>query len=372
MDVDHALNTKCGGCGDDISSGEIMCCRLCRKSFHLTPCAVQPSMLKDLRLTRQFKESWSCLNCIQAKSRRRGDNSNTPVGRIQAPTLPAPPTRLDCGSPQPAPVPIPEALTSQVASIADHSTTSSNPSTMLILQKLERIEHQLCRLDALSNDVKDVKSELNGVKDSMNFHSDQVANLSRKVESFDNQLKVMSVLKCEVSALKDEVKIIKSDQEIKDQWARRSNIELIGVPEKNSEMLMDIVDRLAKVSNFQLQPYDIDFVTRVASKDSGNGRPKPIIIKMLARHRKDDFLTALRKMKNLSTNHIGYPDQSRRIFANDHLTSANKQLLNRVKILAKDKNYKFVWVKNCMIKVRQNEKSPTQIIYNELDLKKIV
>lgn len=46
-------------------------------------------------------------------------------------------------------------------------------------------------------------------------------------------------------------------------------------------------------------------------------------------------------------------------------------MLNKTKMLAKERSYAFVWVKGCRIFLRKNPTSPVQNIKTEQDLKKI-
>ncbi|CAH2095044.1 unnamed protein product [Euphydryas editha] len=108
----------------------------------------------------------------------------------------------------------------------------------------------------------------------------------------------------------------------------------------------------------------------VASKSQENKKPKPIVVKFLCRWKKDDFLAQVKKLK-LKCSDIGFSSNDNFIYFNDHLTSKNKVLLQSVKKSAKEKGYRYVWVKNCCIMVRRNDTSPVLHIINVNDLKKI-
>lgn len=89
------------------------------------------------------------------------------------------------------------------------------------------------------------------------------------------------------------------------------------------------------------------------------------------RYLRDDFITAAKKYKALSTSDLGLNGNTK-IFVNDHLTVENKQLLNKAKLLAREKDFAYVWVKNCVIFTKKNVTSPTHVIKSEKDLKKII
>ncbi|XP_039762524.1 uncharacterized protein LOC120635578 [Pararge aegeria] len=94
------------------------------------------------------------------------------------------------------------------------------------------------------------------------------------------------------------------------------------------------------------------------------------IVSFINRYLKEDFVAAGKALKTLTTSDIGIPGNTR-IFINDHLTVENKQLLSKTKLLAKEKNYRFVWVRHSKLFVRKNETSPVLSIKAEKDLTEV-
>ncbi|XP_072946628.1 uncharacterized protein [Epargyreus clarus] len=156
-----------------------------------------------------------------------------------------------------------------------------------------------------------------------------------------------------------------------EQWSRRSNIEIYGIPEKKNENLFHILTTISERTNCTINPTsDIDFITRVSPKNSDPKQVKPIIVRFLARYKKDDFLSEARKLK-LKASDIGYATCDNYIYFNDHLTSSNKALLRQAKSIAREKQYAYVWVKKCTIFARRNDMSPVIVISSKQDLNKI-
>lgn len=201
-----------------------------------------------------------------------------------------------------------------------------------------------------------------------------VKSVVERMNDIDRELNNVKSLESELNTLKTSFNELLISNRKNDQWVRRSNIQINGVPYKKSENLINIVKSLAVHSGFELHDSsDIDFVTRVAVKnDEKNNRPKPIILKMQARYRKDDFLSCLRKLRSLKASDIGFHGINTPIYANDHLSSYNKTLLKEAKKKAEAKNYRFCWVRNCTVMVRRTEDSPVIHITSEECLKKIV
>ncbi|CAH2087987.1 unnamed protein product [Euphydryas editha] len=161
------------------------------------------------------------------------------------------------------------------------------------------------------------------------------------------------------------------DNNRREQWSRRSNLEIYGIPERKSENLLVLLKDIAQRIDFPLNiDCDLDFITRVAPREKNLKKPKPIVVRFLARYKKDEFLSKAKKSK-IKASDLGFNNSNAQIFFNDHLTGANKSLLQRAKIIAKEHNFKYTWVKNCAIMVRRSDTSPVVHITNPIDLNKV-
>ncbi|CAH0713467.1 unnamed protein product, partial [Brenthis ino] len=226
-------------------------------------------------------------------------------------------------------------------------------------------------LAPLQCDLKSLREEVCSFKDSLDFFNNKFEEFTTRITNCESKIKYMSERCLELNSLKSKVEAIEIENNNREQWSRRSNVEIYGIPEKKNENLVTILQDIADKADLNLDmKTDIDLVTRVASKDKDVKRVKPIIVKFLCRWKKDDFLSRVRKLK-LKCNDIGFSSNNNYIYFNDHLTSSNKSLLQLVKKTAKEKSYKYVWVKNCSIMVRRSDTSPVLHIANFCDLKKI-
>ncbi|KAI8431442.1 hypothetical protein MSG28_015961 [Choristoneura fumiferana] len=253
------------------------------------------------------------------------------------------------------------------------SSLLSCPETLLndILSKVTSLQTQFLAIQAIQTDLSQVKSDIADMRSGINSKLDELAGRMLTIES---RVSALEESKAELDDIKRTIGDLIGDSRRNEQWMRRSNIQINGVPEKKGENLFTILRSLAELSGFSLDcSTDVDFVTRVAVRnDVDNARPKPIVLKMQARYKKDDFLSSIRKLKNLRASDLGFSDNSNRIFINDHLSSYNKHLLREAKSRANQKHYKFCWVRNCTIMVRRNESSPILHISNEEALNKII
>lgn len=263
------------------------------------------------------------------------------------------------------------------------NTECSSTHSLINIDANAIMEHIDSRFSALQLAIDSLKTDVNG----------QLMTLSATVNSWENKITCfassISTINAQISDLDDENQKLKQELDllrlnIKDitdsnhrneQWVRRSNIQINGIPEKKGENLLNLVTSLAQKCDFAINVNsDIDFVTRVAVKnDSENKRPKPIILKMHSRYKKDDFLTSLRKLKKITAGEIGISGamSSNRIYFNDHLSSKNKYLLRQAQRLAKEKGYAYCWVRNCTIMLRRSDQSPIIHVTSDEHLNKI-
>ncbi|KAJ8704224.1 hypothetical protein PYW08_012948 [Mythimna loreyi] len=80
---------------------------------------------------------------------------------------------------------------------------------------------------------------------------------------------------------------------------------------------------------------------------------------------RDNLLSAYRLSKGLTTDRIGLSGTSCRIYLNEHLTLRNKDLFRKCREAAKLKKFKFVWVRNATVLVKESEDSSTFAVRTE-------
>lgn len=355
--VVRMFTTKCVTCKDAVGQGPQ--CSLCKNTYHFHCSGTTERRHGRLGTAR---DAWLCPSC------RDSDPSVSLTNIAQGSPLPrdsVPQPSFASGvfeEPSPCSQPFEK----------NSDTPGPLPQDMLndILSKVSAMQSQFSVIQSIKSDLSQVISDIAEMKSVLNAKLDELAGRVDKIES-----RVFSLEKfgAEIDDLKSAVRDIQESQRSSEQWVRRSNIQINGVPEKRGENLNHIVMTLANLSGFPLNvDQDIDFVTRVAVRnDSDTKKPKPIIVKLHSRHKKDDFITSLRKLLSLKASDLGFSNDNGRVYINDHLSSHNKSLLNKAKQKTKEKGYQYCWVRNCTIMVRRNEKSPIIYINSENALNKI-
>lgn len=374
----------CLACNKPIDDNKDLKCVRCSKGYHCMCLSISIA-----QCTEDFKRNWLCSFCTSVNTRRRR-NDNTPVQPIPGASflndsVMSCDETLDCykdiaeinstnvsiNSTLPSTPPRSFQLPPRAQDT--NNSMASCPAELLsdILSKVTTLQTQFSAIQTIQMDLSQVRMDIAEMKNSIDSKLDQ---LEGRMSTIESRVSALEECKTELDDVKKAINDIVTDSRKNEQWARRSNIQINGVPETKGENLFTVLKSLAEASGFLLNTNtDIDFVTRVAVRnDADNSKPKPIIVKMQARYKKDDFMACLRKLKNLKAVDLGYTGSPNRIYINDHLSSHNKYLLKEAKQRAAKKGYKFCWVRNCTVMVRRNENSPILYITSEVSLNKIV
>lgn len=240
----------------------------------------------------------------------------------------------------------------------------------------------IVRLDAFATDIKsdvekvkssndEIYTELVGIRSSLTFLNADVEQLKKDVGGFRRELSEVKV-QCtqnqrENQQLSKELCDVKREVVELKQYSRNMNLEIKGLPILPNENLQKAVGEIATCLGAEISEGDIDVVHRVQSKDKG----KPnVVVKFSSRTVRDKFLCAARKTK-LNTSLLGF-EANDPLYVNEHLCVENKILLSKARQERRDKNWKFVWVRQGKIFMRKCENSPVLHVTCEGDLARVV
>lgn len=278
----------CKQCSDVIKPEDTIKCTTCQGLFHYVCSGLKESDFK--KMLPMNKARWKCHICKLSKK----TNSNI------SPKLVGPESMQSQCTPS-------SEIKSLIAHFDDrfnslHTTMDSFKS--FITEELRKL---LETVSFWSTKITSIESSISSVVDRVNEMDKEVL----KIQHIESELEEMRLKMNELS----------DSNRRNEQWVRRSNIQINGIPHKNGENLMQIVKNLSTKSGFVLNTEsDIDFVTRIAVKnDTNDNKPRPIILKMQSRYKKDDFLSAIRKLKNLRACDIGFPGIKSNIYVNESL-----------------------------------------------------
>ena len=110
-----------------------------------------------------------------------------------------------------------------------------------------------------------------------------------------------------------------------EQYTRKYNLEIDGIPEVHGEDLEDIVIKLARSIDADVGPEDIDIVHRFKK---GKQQPNPIIVRFNNYYSKKEMYYGRRKLRKVNVRHISGAEK---IYINENLTAQRAALFKKVR-----------------------------------------
>uniref|UniRef100_A0A147BAN2 Putative crack-1 is transposable element n=1 Tax=Ixodes ricinus TaxID=34613 RepID=A0A147BAN2_IXORI len=234
-----------------------------------------------------------------------------------------------------------------------------------VLGRLDLMEKsiavQSAKHDAVFAKLTQQEKTIEEIEESMEMLGSQYDEILKKVKTQEDTTlelnKKMSKTESEMSKQEMEIRELKTTVDNMEQYSRRKNVEIHGIQKEENENLLEMIQCLANKLQLPVPATeDVEAVHRLSARE---GKIPPIIVRFNERSARDQWLTkrvALRQEK---------------IFINENLTKSVRELLWSARQWAKEKNYKFVWVKNGKIFVRQSEHRAVIRINRQEDLLKI-
>lgn len=360
-------NILCAGCKNILPKKEFLTCTKCKSKYDIECSNISQ---KQFQLMDSLKKSnWMCPECL---------NKQPKTGNIHTPIRSAT-TLEDCDmsvvdtpsasyvSKRKKPCKSPQCSTSQY-------TVENVDLTERKLRDIIQQELALTIQNLVSAQLKTITDQITGFCDSINFINAQYEEMKVKLEEKSN---LVDQLKSENEHLKSTVKDLSSRLNIVEVHMRENNIEINGIPENRAENLANLVVQLGRTVNHPLTAEDIHHATRVAQFNKNNEKPRAVVVKLQSARHRDAILAAVVQFnkknpkEKLNSHHLGIGGTSKPIYVSEHLTPANKSLHAATRLKAKEKNYRFVWIRNGKIFVRKDEFTQAKLIRNEDSLKLI-
>lgn len=229
--------------------------------------------------------------------------------------------------------------------------------------------------ESMRTELKDISAELSDLKGSLNFISRQYDDMHSILEERSKQI---DQLQKENNSMKPIIKDLNFRLTQMEQHARSCNIEIISLPEHKSENLNVTVTQLCKVVSCPLKESDIITATRIAKLNPEGMRPRSVIVKVISPYVRDEILAAVIKFNKanptdkLNTAHLGIGGDKKPVYVAEHLAPQNRALHQATRLSAKEKNYRFVWVRNGRIFAKKNENSDRLLIKDMESLHKLI
>lgn len=143
------------------------------------------------------------------------------------------------------------------------------------------------------------------------------------------------------------------------------SVEINGVPKSNNENCLAVVQTIVKQLNINAT---VSKATRIILSDN----KCPIIVAKLDTIDMRRDLIRANKVKKLNANMLSNNwSTDNKIYINERLTKEIRILYSKTRAAAKVSNFKFVWINNADILVRNDEHSKIIRIRSSTDLNKL-
>lgn len=254
-----------------------------------------------------------------------------------------------------------------IVSLLSTFTTTQNDNLHKMRQDITSdIKEQISRVASLSETLVE---EQNIIKADLSTLKDRLDTAEKEVIALSNTSKIFKEADKTINSLIKECKNAK-------QFSMLNNLEISGIPFIKGENLYSVLRDLCLRVGFTLMESDVDTIHRVrrfGSNDESSqvSRPPDIIVRFTQRKRKNELLAAVRARRGLTTAEIGLPGAAVTVYVGDHLTPANKLLLKKARELKVELQYTYLWIRDCKIFLRKNEKQRAICISDESDLIKL-
>lgn len=249
-------------------------------------------------------------------------------------------------------------------------------------EKLHSVDSELKIMNSnTTSSLATIFEELKPIRTSLEFLSKQWEEAKGRLQAAEN--KIISLTKDNLELKDTTTKMREENRDLKlalnnlEQYGRRDCIEIKGVAVQRDECTDALVVGVAKQLGVTITKADISVSHRLKNYNSNsiqqnlssdqdqsqqqNNSPPTIIAKFISRKTRDQLMKNKHKI-----------DRSKRIYINESLTKENRRIFNICLHFKKNNSYKFIWTQNGKTLLKKDVDSPTIMIANDEDLKKII
>ena len=232
----------------------------------------------------------------------------------------------------------------------------------------------------MSGDVKALRQDFKEVKEAIAFQTTKYEEMCATMKTLLDEVKSLRFENLEMKQkqkdLLAENKELKERMSDLEQYQRRANIEIAGLPETDREDPYGLVVAAAKAVGVTLAPDDIDVCHRVPTKGKG---PKPLICRLRRTKTRDEILDKARPLRGIPVATIipalaqaaPTSGQPAKAYIGEHLTPELKHLYYLARKKKDDAGWKYAWIRGGRIFLRKEDQSTVVRVACEEDLARV-
>ena len=214
---------------------------------------------------------------------------------------------------------------------APEEASQEEPSRGEIWKILINIQANVAKI---LNENQELRKDIKSLKESIQFSDEQVAIVKKENEDL---LQKNNALENKVYDLGQRMRNLEFDHDALEQYTRKFNVEVHGIPECEGENLADIIIKIGQKISVDITSQDIDIVHRLRKKTPTT---KPIIVRFTSYRKKREFYQARFNLKTTKISEIIESvkhEVEARIYINENLTQRRQELLAKARKMRKAK-----------------------------------
>ena len=237
--------------------------------------------------------------------------------------------------------------------------STSQPSEEDILFRLRLVE-ALDDQQVTDKFVQIIRAGNQDLQDSLSSLRAEVKSL--RAELADRDATIVN--------LRGEIQRLREDHDALEQYGRRNNLRVSGIPEPNLQQgeTEDTTSAVVQLANEvlkldpPLQNSDTEVSHRLKkSRHARSEEPRSIIVRFRSKSERFRVISNRRELKNYNATN------DNKVFINEDLTAMRAKLFSTVRALHRKKHFQQVWTYNGTIRVKDMQ-GTVQIIHNNEDI----
>lgn len=334
------MNSECAACKQTITTNRSVKCAACERNYHQI--CVNATILGE---GNKQTDNWLCPAC-RPKTPHRESASVRPPSSTTAPSD--------------------SNLCSQSRAFKRIALGSPDAG------EVDELDNTVTFAD-LVKEIRFMRSDIADIKVSLQLLNEGVDKCNARLDKYEQRIEALEQSSTDTAYLHNTISQLKDQLSQQSQAALRNEIEIIGIEETHNENLQHNVIVAAAKLGVKLINEDIDWTSRAGPKRPSNANhqanfPRPVIVKLLRRGKRDEMLKAFKSRRNLTSSDVGIAGPARKIYINEHLTKENRLLYRDARARAKDGGFRFCWTNSGRIYIRKEEGKPPTLIRSNKDL----
>lgn len=258
--------------------------------------------------------------------------------------------------------------TSSTQQVGVSSVTSQATTTEFLRGMLEEMRSEI------SSQLKGFRKEFVELSDSVKFISDKIDESNKLMKQMGEEFTVLKKenedLRTANAGLTRQVSTLKDKIATMEQYSRKDNLEISGLPVTPNEDIMTLIKDIGDSVGVDISEGDISTAHRVPTFHKN--RTPSIVVRFVRRSSRDTVLQKYKEKKGgLTARDINQAFPQQRVYINEHLSPENKVFLSDLKAKCKEVGYAYAWFRDGKFFVRRSQGESCRKIMNYEDIKNL-